>query len=122
MPALTLNKRSGNYTVQIPRPELKSGKSTGSFCVVNFDEFFDIPEDAIDMRLILTKSPSEGAYEMKHTSRTEYSLWGGSHRVQEYTLDGFRVPSMLSTGSRAFEWALAQGYTHVKIDYRVPKA
>lgn len=122
MQSLELVKRNRNYTVIIPRPELKSGKSIGRFCAFDFNQFFNIPNDAIDLRITLAKREIDESYELKHTRTKHSSSLGGSYYTSDFTLDGFRVPGMYSGGASAFKWALKNGFKYARVDYRVPLA
>lgn len=123
MQSLELVKRAGNYTVHIPRPELKSGKSYGSFCIDSFNQFFNIPDDAIDLRITLSKREIDESYELEHKREKENFGWcSRSYYSDLFTLDGFVVPGMYPNGKLAFKWALKNGFKYVRVDYRVPLA
>ncbi len=118
MITIPISKRTSfNYTGDVPRPDLASGKRNVRFCAGDFDSFFVIPAGAKDLRLVLTKSAHEDAYELKYTKvRNVYSF--GTYTDTNYTLDEFEVPGMYGSGRLAFNWAVKQGYTHVRVDYR----
>lgn len=116
---IKLEKRnaSGNYVGSVPAPKLKSGKRTFSLCIATFNQFFEIPADAIDIRLIVSKSEHDSAYEMAYAVDTQD--WWLMTRMN-YTLDGFSVGVMYQKAQFMFKRMVGKGYKYIRVDYRTP--
>lgn len=99
------------YTGRIPSSTCKYGSLPFRLCYFDFNEYFDIPEDATDIRLIVTKSANKSAYRVKQGK----GEWGNVY----YMLDGFVLPGLYTSTRKALKELLSDGYKYVRFDYKV---
>ena len=124
MMTLPVRLSNGRFTARWPRPNLKRGYSTHSFCMHTFKQFFELPAGAEDIRIILSKSPHPEAYKLTRPKlRLKYRDWFMSSEFsyrEEYAvkLDRYRAGNMLQSGETAVKRAIRDGYKYVRVDYK----